>query len=390
MVKKTEKASDVYFADLKIKGGDSLLDKFERLITAAGIDKIDFEDKYVAVKIHFGEWGNMAFLRHQYAKVLCDHIKARGGRPFLTDCNTLYPGYRNNALGHLDAAMLNGYSPMSTGVQNIIADGLRGTDERIIKVEGGKYVKKAKIGAAVAEADILISLNHFKGHMSAGFGGALKNIGMGCGSKHGKMEMHSEGCPVINAELCVGCGMCVKNCNNEGVVIKKKKAVVNPDKCVGCGHCFAYCPKGAIDSAWDIAKPVLSCKIAEYTKAAINGKPNFNITFVTDVSPFCDCDPGNDIPIVPDVGMFASFDPVALDEACADAVNRQPVVKGSFAYKRIAKYAEANNITPEAVLGEPGRDIFKLAQPTTDWEAGQNHAVKLGLGSRKYKIIDIG
>ena len=207
------KTSGVYFSDLKVKGGDSLLNKFDRLITAAGIDKIDFQDKYVAVKIHFGEWGNMAFLRHQYAKVLCDHIKARGGKPFLTDCNTLYPGYRNNALGHLDVAALNGYTPASTGVQNIIADGLRGTDERIIKVEGGKYVKKAKIGAAVAEADILISLTHFKGHVSAGFGGTLKNIGMGCGSKHGKMEMHSEGTPVINKDKCVGCGMCVKNCN---------------------------------------------------------------------------------------------------------------------------------------------------------------------------------
>ena len=386
---KQKKASEVFFSDLRIKGGDNLLKKFDRLITEAGIDRIDFTDKYVAVKIHFGEWGNMAFLRQQYAKVLCDHIKARGGKPFLTDCNTLYPGYRNNALGHLDVAMLNGYSPLSTGVQNIIADGLRGTDERIIKVEGGKYVKKAKIGAAVAEADILISLTHFKGHISAGFGGALKNIGMGCGSKHGKMEMHSEGTPVIRKDLCIGCGMCVKNCNNDGVKIVRKKAVINTDKCVGCGHCFAYCPKGAIDSAWDIAKPVLSCKIAEYTKAAINGKPNFHISFVTDVSPFCDCDPGNDMPIVPDIGMFASFDPVALDEACADAVNRQPVIQGSYAWKKILKYAEANNLDAARIANSPDKDTFKLMQPVTDWEAGQEHAEKLGIGTRQYKINEI-
>jgi len=385
--------SKVYFTDMHTGGNSNLLKKFKELIIAAGIDKIELEDKMVAVKLNFGEPGNMAFLRHQYAKVLCDYIKEKGGKPFLTDCSTLYPGMRNNALDHLDAAYLNGYSPLSTGVQVVIADGLRGLDERLIPVEGGEFVKLAKIGSAIADADVIISLSHFKGHVSAGFGGALKNLGMGCGSKKGKMEMHSEGTPAIVEEDCIGCGMCVKYCNNNGVHIiekevekdgkkvKAKKAVISEENCVGCGHCFSYCPKGAIDSKWDIAKPVFSAKIAEYTKAALNGKPAFHISLVMDISPFCDCDPSNDVPMTDDVGMFASFDPVALDQACCDEVNKMPVKIGSRPW---------NKMTDEEKKDVKGpRDIFKIAHPKTDYSVCLDHAAKLGLGTRSYELIKL-
>ncbi len=368
--------SKVYFTDFRCKPGVSRLNKFLRLIETAGIDQIDFQDKYTAIKLHFGEWGNLAFLRQQYAKVLCDHIKERGGKPFLTDCNTLYAGYRHNALDHLDAAYMNGYNPLATGVHTIIADGLRGTDERLIPVGGGEYVKEAKIGAAVAEADVLISLTHFKGHIAAGFGGVLKNLGMGCGSKHGKMEMHSHGTPAIDEALCIGCGMCVKNCVNDGVHLVNGKAVIDPSHCLGCGHCFAFCPKGAVECQWDEASTALNCKIAEYSKAAIGGKPAFHISLVMDVSPLCDCDPGNDVPVVPDVGIFAGFDPVAVDQACVDAVNAQPVLENSFAGKRLAQ-------------GKKDPDVFHLMHPDTDWEAGLDHAVKIGLGTREYELVRI-
>ena len=336
--------SQVCFADMHVKAGDSILAKFERLIEKAGIDQIDFKDKFVAVKVHFGEYGNLAFLRHQYAKVLCDCIKARGGKPFLTDCNTLYVGYRNNALNHLDAAFLNGYNPLSTGVHTIIADGLRGTDEREIPVEGGEYVKEAKIGAAVAEADIIVSLTHFKGHVNAGFGGALKNIGMGCGSKKGKMEMHSSGTPRIDAGKCIGCGMCVDHCANDGVHVVDGTAVIDEDHCVGCGFCIAYCPTGAIMTKWDEAKPVMNCKIAEYTKAVLDGKPAFHVSLVLDVSPDCDCERHNDVPVIPNVGMFASFDPVALDQACVDAANKQPVIQGSKADPQVKEASVSDHM----------------------------------------------
>ena len=367
--------SKVYFTDMHVRMGDSLLGKFDRLITRAGIEQIDFKDKFVAVKLHFGEVGNMAFLRQQYARVLCDHIKRLGGKPFLTDCNTLYVGYRNNALNHLDAAYMNGYNPLATGVHTIIADGLRGTDERAIPVAGGEYVKEAKIGAAVAEADIIISLTHFKGHINAGFGGTLKNIGMGCGSKQGKMEMHSSGTPHVSRRLCVGCGSCVKNCANDGVHVVDGKAVVDEKHCLGCGYCIAYCPTGAIMTKWDEAKPVMNKKIAEYTKAVLDGKPNFHISLVVDVSPECDCDSCNDIPIIPDVGMFASFDPVALDQACVDKANAQPLVPGSVAGKAAEHHHD--------------EDVFHLVHPDTDWEAGLIHAERIGLGTRNYELTEV-
>ena len=368
-------SSQVYFTDFRCRPGDSQLKKLQRLIVKAGIDSIDFNDKYVAVKIHFGEWGNMAFLRQQYAKIVCDYVKSKGGKPFLTDCNTLYAGYRHNALDHLDAAYMNGYNPLATGVHTIIADGLRGTDERLIPVEGGEYVKEAKIGAAVAEADIIISITHFKGHCNAGFGGVLKNIGMGCGSKHGKMEMHTHGTPYISQGSCIGCGMCVKNCINDGVHVINGKAVIDEEHCVGCGHCFAFCPKGAINCKWDEAKPVMNRKIAEYTKAVLQGKPAFHISFVVDVSPECDCDGGNDIPVVPDVGIFAGFDPVAVDQACVDAVNSQHIISGSRADRE------------ECDCGH--HDVAKLVHPDTDWESSLIHAEKIGLGTRDYSLVTV-
>ena len=389
--------SQVCFADMHAKAGDSILAKFERLIEKAGIDQIDFKDKFVAVKVHFGEVGNMAFLRHQYAKVLCDHIKARGGKPFLTDCNTLYVGYRNNALNHLDAAFINGYNPLSTGVHTIIADGLRGTDEREIPVVGGEYVKEAKIGAAVAEADIIVSLTHFKGHVNAGFGGALKNIGMGCGSKKGKMEMHSSGTPRISASKCIGCGMCVDHCANDGVHVVDGTAVIDEGHCVGCGYCIAYCPAGAIMTKWDEAKPVMNKKIAEYTKAVLDGKPSFHVSLVLDVSPDCDCERHNDVPVIPNVGMFASFDPVALDQACVDAANKQPVIQGSKADPQVKEASASDHMDgaraipeqaySEHAAGDDGHDVFRLVHPDTDWAAGLDHAVKLGIGTREYELV---
>ena len=205
------KPSKVYYTNLHTTLEENLLQKLRRLVKAAGIDSIDFKNKYTAIKIHFGEPGNLAFLRPNFSKVIADIVRENGGKPFLTDCNTLYVGRRKNALDHLDAAYENGFSPFSTGCHVIIADGLKGTDETLVPVNG-EYIKEAKIGHAVMDADIIISLNHFKGHESTGFGGAFKNLGMGCGSRAGKMEMHSSGKPVVNQALCISCGECRKNC----------------------------------------------------------------------------------------------------------------------------------------------------------------------------------
>ena len=186
----------VYDSDLRASSDMNLPRKLRRLILAAGMNNIDFTRQFAAIKLHFGEPGNLSFLRPNWAKTVADTVRELGGLPFLTDCNTLYVGRRKNALDHLDAAMENGFSPLSTGCQIIIADGLKGTDERLVPVHG-EYVQEAKIGAAIMDADVFISLNHFKGHEMAGFGGALKNIGMGCGSRAGKMEMHAAGKPLV-------------------------------------------------------------------------------------------------------------------------------------------------------------------------------------------------
>ncbi len=327
----------------------------------------------MAIKIHFGEPGNLAFLRPNYAAVVVKVVKELGGKPFLTDCNTLYVGGRKNALDHMDAAYQNGFSPFSTGCHVIIADGLKGTDEELVPVEGGEYIKEAKIGRAVMDADVFISLNHFKGHEATGFGGALKNIGMGCGSRAGKMEMHSAGKPSVNHDPCIGCGRCIKICAHDSPSITNGKATIDHDKCVGCGRCIGVCPTDAIVAAGDESNDILNRKIAEYSKAVLSDRPHFHISLVIDISPNCDCHSENDIPIVPDVGMFASFDPVALDLACADAVNKQPVIAGS----QLDRMPHVHH------------DHFIDSDPATNWKSSIEHAVKIGIGNAEYEMIEI-
>ena len=297
--------SKVYYTNMKATFQENLPQKLKRLIKTAGIGEIDFENKYTAIKMHFGEPGNLAFLRPNYAAVVVNTVKELGGRPFLTDCNTLYVGGRKNALDHLDSAYQNGFSPFSTGCHVLIADGLKGTDEVEVPIEG-EYVRNAKIGRAVMDADIFITLSHFKGHESTGFGGALKNIGMGCGSRAGKMEMHSAGKPYVEVENCIGCGNCIRVCAHDAPKITDRKAFIDHDKCVGCGRCIGVCPKDAVCPPNDESNDILNKKIAEYSLAVVKGRPHFHISLVIDVSPNCDCHSENDIPIVPDVGMFAS------------------------------------------------------------------------------------
>ena len=303
--------SKVYFTSFKATGNENLLQKLHRLMKTAGFENIDFKDKYAAVKIHFGEYGNLAFLRPNYARVVADYVKELGGKPFLTDCNTLYVGSRKNALDHLETAYVNGFSPYQTGCHVLIADGLKGTDETLVPVNG-EYVKEAKIGSAIMDADVFISLTHFKGHETAGFGGTIKNIGMGCGSRAGKMEQHCEGKPSVATEACIGCGACGRICAHGAPVITDHKAKIDHDKCVGCGRCLAVCPKDAISADYADSVAMLNYKMAEYSLAVCQNRPCFHVSLICDVSPNCDCHPENDIPILPNIGMLASFVSVRL------------------------------------------------------------------------------
>ena len=390
--------SKVYFCDLHTHMGDGLPNKLKRLIKRAGIGQIDFENKFVAIKMHLGEPGNLSYLRPNYARVVVDVVRELGGKPFITDCNTLYVGGRKNALDHLDSAYANGFNPFQTGCHTIIADGLKGLDEVEVPVAGGEYVKNAKIGRALMDADIVISLTHFKGHEQAGFGGAMKNLGMGGGSRAGKMEQHSAGKPSVNAEACIGCRQCSKICAHGafsfdetrehefagGRVREVNVARIDHDRCVGCGRCIAVCNQDAIKPGYAAAAEVLNYKIAEYTKAVVDGRPSFHISLAIDVSPNCDCHDENDKPIVGDIGMFASFDPVALDQACIDAVMAQPALPDTE-LTRMRHKLEAAGELDEA----HAHDKFYVTHPDTDWKSCIDHAEKIGLGTHEYELIEV-
>lgn len=374
------KASVVFFTDFRCKTDESPASKLARLVEKAGLGDIDLDEKFVAIKMHFGEHGNMSYLRPNYARAIVDFVKERGGRPFLTDCNTLYPGSRKHAVEHLYCAWENGFTPLSVGCPVIIGDGLKGTDDIAVAVRGGQYVKEAKIGRAIMDADVFVSLNHFKGHELTGFGGAIKNIGMGCGSRAGKKEQHSNGQPTIDPQKCRGCMACLKECANGGLVFDEASRTMTVDglACVGCGRCIGACNFCAIDFAQDAAISELNCRMAEYAKAVVDGRPQFHISLVCDVSPVCDCHAGNDAPILPDVGMFASADPLALDQACVDAC---------LALDPLPNSALSDRMSSEGF--EDKHDHFENTTPESEYKTCLAHAEKIGLGSRRYELVRV-
>lgn len=370
--------SKVYFTDFRTRVGVSLTEKLQRLIKKAGITDIDMDGKFVAIKMHFGELGNLSYLRPNYAKAVADVVKECGGKPFLTDCNTLYPGSRKNALEHLDCANINGFNTITTGCQIIIGDGLRGTDDITVPVRNGEYCKEAYIGRAVMDADIFISLTHFKGHESTGFGGAIKNIGMGCGSRAGKMQQHNSGKPIVHDDLCRGCRRCAKECGSDAITYENGKAVINQNICKGCGRCIGACVFDAIENQnWD-ANEILGRKMAEYSQAVCAGRPTFHISLVRDISPNCDCHGENDAPILPDVGIFASFDPVALDQACVDACLHATPMPNSQLSDNLADPHWHHH-----------HDNFLDSNPNVRWKETLEHAEKIGLGTREYELIQM-
>ncbi len=370
-------SSKVWFTNLRVKPSQNLLKKLENLVIKAGIENIDFKKKLVAIKIHFGEPGNLAYIRPNYAAQIVKLLKSKEAIPYLTDCNTLYYGRRSNGPSHIEAAFENGFNPMVTGCPVIIADGVRGTDHREIPLDM-EYCKTAKIGAQIADSDIVISLNHFKGHELTGFGGALKNLGMGCASVGGKLFLHSGSSPKVYEPNCTGCRACEKYCAYGAIKVGKDKiAHIDYSKCVGCGQCVAVCQYDSSRVVWSPNSEIVCNRITEYAYAVIKDKPSFHVNFIMNVSPDCDCWDSNDYPLVPDLGMAASFNPVALDKACADLVMAAPALPGSKICEDLSKGDLA------------GEDKFRLAHPNTFWLSGLQHAEKIGIGSVSYELIRI-
>jgi hypothetical protein len=366
--------SKVYFSDLKTTTEKNLLNKLEDLLEKVEIKSRIKPNRSVAIKLHFGERGNTAFIRPLFLRVVVDKVKEYKGLPFLTDANTLYKGSRSEAVTHLTTAILNGFDYSAVGAPLIIADGIYGNTFVRVKINQQIY-KEVSIAAEIAHADSLISVAHYKCHELSGFGGALKNIGMGCAPKEGKLSQHSNLCPKVDLSLCIGCGDCVKWCPSSAISLKNKKASFNPKRCIGCGECLTICLQGAIDMQGDENMANFQKKMVEYAYGVLKekkGKAIF-INFTTQVSPECDCYSFSDAPIVPDVGIVASTDPVALDQASTDLVNQQP----GNPFSKL-----------KSGLG-PGEDKLRALFPEVDWTIQLLYAQELGLGQRDYELIKI-
>jgi len=366
--------SNVYFIDLRATAKENLVAKLARLLDTAGLSQTIKQRDLVAVKLHFGEQGNTAFIRPVFIRKIVESIKNIGAVPFLTDANTLYAGTRSDSVHHLSTAIQNGFAYAVVDAPIVIADGLRGKSETAVTVNQ-KNFKKVYIGSDIMEADALISVAHFKGHELSGFGGAIKNVGMGCASRRGKLAQHSTVAPEVIEEKCVGCGDCMEHCSQNALSLEKEKAVLDAKKCIGCGECIIICPNDAIQIQWNQDIPVFLENMVEYTMGVLKNKAGKTlfVNFITDISPACDCYGHNDAPIVRNIGIVASTDPVAIDQASVDLVNREQALPESCLTKNIEK----------------GEDKFKGIYPNVDWTIQLDYAQSLGLGSRNYNLNKI-
>lgn len=374
-------SSRVYFADLRTKPEEDLPGKIGRLIELSGVGDLIAEGDLVALKIHFGERGNTAYIRPVLARAVAAKIREKGARPFFTDTNTLYVGGRGDAVQHLQTAEMNGFLPAAAGAPILIADGLRGVDETAVSV-GGKHFQQVRIASLFQHVDSLISVAHFKGHELSGFGGAIKNIAMGCAARAGKLAMHSTLKPFVEEKKCTGCWRCQAFCPSGALQVSKAPgrsgesvSRIVPETCIGCGECIVVCPEGAIRIRWDASAKVFQEKMVEHLRGVTlltKGKMGY-LNFILNVSPACDCYPASDAPLVGDIGFLASLDPVAIDQAACDLVSQ----------------AEGN---PHSVLGRrggAGEDKFRLVYPHIDWTIQLDYAESLGLGTRAYDLVPV-
>jgi len=366
--------SEVFTMDLRTSLQENLYVKLDRLLDVAGFDEIIKERHLVAIKLHFGEKGNTAYIPPIHLRHLVNRIKNLGGKPFLTDTNTLYVGTRTNSVDHLSTAIENGFAFAVAGAPLTIADGLRGNSEVAVAVKLPLY-EEVYIGADVVHADSLVSAAHFKGHELSGFGGTIKNLGMGCASRRGKLAQHCEVAPEFDGKKCIGCGECEAHCPADAIELVKKKAIKDSEKCIGCGECIAVCPEEAVSIPWDSDTARFQKKMVEYTVGVLKGKEKraIYLNFVTKVTPQCDCYGYSDTPLVKDLGILASRDPVAIDQAAVDWVNAQPALADCC--------LESNR--------GPGEDKFRGVYPHIDWSVQLGYAEELGLGRREYQLTRV-
>ncbi len=365
--------SKVHFVSARAQGHRSLVDKLGDLMEVVGLNFIP-QDGLVAVKLHMGEGGTTAFLRPIYARKAVEKITEHGGNPFLTDTTTLYRGERGNAVDYLHLCVANGFSYGTVGAPILIADGLRSQDVAEVTVNL-KHFQTVKYASAIQQADALVVLSHFKGHLAGGFGGAIKNVAMGLGSRSQKQRMHGDVKPKLRkGDLCIACGQCAHICPADAITVEKV-ARFDHQACIGCAECIVICPQGAIQVLWNESTDRLQEKMVETLYGIVQEKKHrvayFN--FLLNVTPDCDCFSWSDTAIVGDLGILGSTDPIAIDQASADLVNRSPGIPGSALTSAL----------------EPGQDKFRAIYPQVDWSRQLVYGQELGLGSRHYELIEV-
>ena len=375
--------SQVFFSDLKVESKKTLFDKLDTLLDRTDLKGKIRERDLVAIKLHFGEKGNTAYVRPIFLRKVVDRIRECKGKPFLTDTNTLYIGTRSEAVSHLTTAYQHGFTESAVNAPVLIADGLRGNSAVKVKIDKPIF-KTVSIAHAIHMADALIGVTHFKGHELSGFGGTLKNLGMGCASREGKLAQHSNISPKVKKKACKGCELCLSWCPQSAISMVQSDsgsekgphfAFIDSKNCIGCGECILTCPAGAIQIQWNESIPLFQKKMVEHAYGVLQKKKEktLYLSFLTQVSPACDCYGFSDTPIVKDIGILSSEDPVAIDQASVDLVNGE----------------EGNRSSQLPQHWEKGEDKFRALYPEVDWTIQLAYAEEIGLGTREYELIKI-
>ena len=320
------------------------------------VDFID-KDSFTAIKLTFGEEGALGYVKPAWLADLVKYLKQKTENLFIAETNTLYREKRSNALGHLYVANSHGYSLDKVGIPVIIADGLHGRDGQNISIRGDCF-ESVKIARGICESDNMICISRVTGHTQSGFAGALKNLGIGCASRQGKLLQHSGTLPEIIVEKCIGCGACMNVCPANAIGIKKKKAILVKERCLSCGECTVACRTGAIDIKYDENVVKFQEKMVEYAlgvKKALNSKIVY-LNFLERVTKNCDCISKNETLVAPDIGIICGLDPVAVDNASMNLI---------------------------------GVDKFKEIFPEIDPLVQIRHAEKIKLGVGQYELVEI-
>lgn len=364
-------SSKVFFTNFRSRSkAENKVSMLDKIFETVGFASFIQESHLTAVKLHFGEEGNDAFIKPVLVRPIVEKIRECGAEPFLTDTNTLYYGSRHDSVEHLKTAIMHGFDYAVVGAPLIIADGLLG-DNWISVPVGLKHFHEVKIAGDIQISDTMVVLSHFKGHGMSGFGGAIKNLAMGCAAAPGKIEQHQCAKPVITEE-CSGCGKCIESCPVSAILIRDQRAFIDEVICIGCNNCLANCPDSSMKLDQEAIVPFME-RMVEYAYGAVKnkqGKVGY-INFLMDITPDCDCEAFSDTPIVPDIGILASHDPVAIDTASYDLVNQQTGLEGTILEHHHQK----------------GRDKFQGVWEGVEGRIQLSYAEDIGLGTTQYELI---